>query len=247
MARKMLLQPRGDSSFAVATVGKPRAKYLHSPEGNPRTESWCSEYNSEYLVQQIGEALVLSRLPSYFPKEQVLCGLADALAFERLLAAHVDLDLLGLGFGLLGKLDFQDPLVVVRLHLFRIHRCRKRERAGKAAILPLHPAEVLFFLFHLELALAVHGQSVVLNPDIDVFLVDSRHFNLQRNVVLVLIDVHRGREVRGGKSLVAAVAVGVAEQAVHAVLQSGELTEWFPASKNCHDNPPESEFFEFWG
>src|SRR5260370_38400155 len=176
-----------------------------------------------------------------------LRGLADALALKRFLAADSDLDLLRLGLGLLGKLHLQYPLVIVGLDLLRVNRVRQRERTGKAAILPFHPAEVLFFLFLLELALAVHGQSVVLNPDVDVFLFDSRDLNLQRDVVLVLIDVHGRREVRSGKSLVAAVAIGVAEQAVHPVLQSGELTEWFPASKNCHDNPPESEFFEFWG
>ena len=78
-----------------------------------------------------------------------------ALAFQRLFAAHVDFDLLGLGFGLLGQLDLQHALFVVRGDILGVHRVGQREGAGKAAILPLDAAVVLFFLFLLELALAV--------------------------------------------------------------------------------------------
>jgi len=51
----------------------------------------------------------------------VLRGLAGSLGFEGLLAAHVNFDLLGLGFGLLGEPDFQHALVVVSAHLLRVH------------------------------------------------------------------------------------------------------------------------------
>src|SRR6202049_143315 len=53
------------------------------------------------------------------------------------------------------------------------------ESASEPAVLTLHATIVLFFLFLLELALAVHRQSVVLDADIDVLLVDSRHFDFQ--------------------------------------------------------------------
>ena len=64
-----------------------------------------------------------------------LCGFAGALGFQRLLAADVDLDLLGLGFRLLGQLDLQHALVVVGRNILRVHRVRQSERAGEAAIL----------------------------------------------------------------------------------------------------------------
>src|SRR6185312_2585450 len=146
-----------------------------------------------------------------------LCRAAGALyflAFEGFLAAHIDFNLLRLGFGFLCKLDLQDPLVIVRLNVLGINRVRKRERTSEAAILPLNPAEVLFFLFLLELALAVNGKRVVLNPDIDIFLVDSRHFDLQRNVVLVLVNVYQRGKRRGGQCFLAALAIGVAEQTI---------------------------------
>ncbi|MCU1270719.1 MAG: hypothetical protein JWN74_2013 [Acidobacteriaceae bacterium] len=109
--------------------------------------------------------------------------LFTSLPSSEFLAADVDFNLLRLGFSLLGKLDLQYPLVIVRLNVLGINRIRQGEGAGEAAILPLNPAEVLFFFFLLELALAMNGQRVVLDPDIDVLLVDPWYLNLQRDVV----------------------------------------------------------------
>ena len=47
-------------------------------------------------------------------------GALHFFAFERLFAAYVDLDLPRLSFGFLGKLDLQDPLVIMGLHGFGI-------------------------------------------------------------------------------------------------------------------------------
>ena len=46
-----------------------------------------------------------------------LGGLAVNLGFDGLLAPNIHLDLLGLGFGLLGKVNLQHALVVVSAHL----------------------------------------------------------------------------------------------------------------------------------
>ena len=67
----------------------------------------------------------------------VLRGPAGRLCFEGLFAAHVNFDLLGLGFGLLGEVDFQHALVVVSAHLLRVHGTGQSERAGEASVLPL--------------------------------------------------------------------------------------------------------------
>src|SRR5712692_4652057 len=147
-----------------------------------------------------------------------LCGPASALGFQGLLAAHVDFDLLGLGFGFLRQGDLQHTLVVMGRYLIRIHRVRKREGASEAAILPLDATEVLFFLFLLELALAVHGERVVLDADINVLLVDARDFDLQCDVVLVFVDVHRRGKVGGDQGFLPALPGRVAEQPIHALL-----------------------------
>src|SRR6266576_2580960 len=92
-----------------------------------------------------------------------LRGFALTLCFEGLVAANVNLDLLGFGFRLLGESDLQYPLVIVGVHLTRIHRARQRERPSEAAILPLNATEILLFLFLLDLALAMDGAGVALD------------------------------------------------------------------------------------
>src|SRR6267378_976819 len=130
-----------------------------------------------------------------------LRGFGHALrlfAFKRLLSADVYLDLLRLGFSFLRQLDLQHALVIVSLDIIMVDRRGQIEGTSKAAILTLHAAVVLFFFFLLELALTVHGQGVVLDADINVLLVDARHFDFQGDIVLVLVDVHgRGKCGRG--------------------------------------------------
>src|SRR5207247_6814808 len=107
-----------------------------------------------------------------------LRSFAGALAFERPLASDVYLNLLRFGFGLLRQLDLQHALFIVGLDVVRVNCARECEAASEAAILPLDPAIVLFLLFLFEVSLAMNGQGVVLNPDIDVFLINSRYFDL---------------------------------------------------------------------
>src|SRR5260370_3301263 len=121
----------------------------------------------------------------------VLCGLAVRLGFESLLAANINLDLLGLGFGLLGQANLEHALVIVGAHLPRIHGTGQRERAGEASVLPLDATAVLLFLFLLDVALAMDGEFVVLDADINVFFGAARDFTLQSTGVLVFVDVHR--------------------------------------------------------
>jgi len=85
-------------------------------------------------------------------------GQAGSLAFDGLLAANTNFDLRGLGFDPLGEDDLQHTLVTVGAHLSRIHGAGKRERAGKASVLPLDATEVLLFFFLLNLALAMDGE-----------------------------------------------------------------------------------------
>jgi len=80
------------------------------------------------------------------------------------------------------------------LNVVRINGVRQSERTGEAAILTLNTAEVLFLLLLLELTLAVHGQDIVLHANIDVLLLDPGNFDVQRDMVLVLVNIDRGRE-----------------------------------------------------
>src|SRR6185503_17112421 len=157
-----------------------------------------------------------------------LCRFAWTLAFQRLFATYIDFDLLGLGFGLFGQLYLQHTFLVVGGNAFRVHRVGQSERASEAAILPFDPAVVLFFFILLELALAMHSQGVVFDAYVDVLLVNSRNFDLQRNVVLIFINVHGGSKARGGQGLVPALVERGVEEAIQAVLHAAELAVRIP-------------------
>src|SRR5690349_19483115 len=73
-------------------------------------------------------------------RESELRGFAGALSFERLRAAHVHLDLLRLGFGLLSQANLQHAFVIVGRDVLSVDGVGQAEAAGEAAILPLDPA-----------------------------------------------------------------------------------------------------------
>jgi hypothetical protein len=69
---------------------------------------------------------------SHFSHSQpVLRGHAGSFGFERRLAANINFDLRGLGFGLLARLIFSTPLSQWTLTCPGIHEAGKHERAGK--------------------------------------------------------------------------------------------------------------------
>jgi hypothetical protein len=112
------------------------------------------------------------------------------LGFEGLLATHVDLDLLGLGFGFLASLIFSTPVLWWAL------TCPGRRNWGSVnerVKLPYcrSTRRKFLFLFLLDLVLAVDGKGIAVDADINVLFVDSRDFKLQNDVVLVFVDVHR--------------------------------------------------------
>src|SRR2546426_746934 len=91
------------------------------------------------------------------------------------------------------------------------------------------------FLSLFDLALAMDGEGVPLDADINVLFVDARNFKLQSNGVLVLIDVHWWCEAGGCQRLFRAFgAIRLTEKtvhAVHAVLHGGKLTERLPTGQ----------------
>src|SRR5581483_7455153 len=160
-----------------------------------------------------GRQEIDSRLPT-----KLSCCLESgglSFAFQRLFAANPDLDLLRFGFCLLGHRDLQYALVIVCLYRLRINRGRQRERTYEAAITALYAMEVLLFLFLFQLPLAANGQRVVLQADINVLLFNARDFQLERQVVLIFVNVHRRCKRRGGQVLFA-TGIRILKQPIHA-------------------------------
>jgi hypothetical protein len=58
--------------------------------------------------------------------------------------------------------------------------------------------EVLFLPLALEAALALYRQGVVLHADIEILLAHAWDFDLEHQLVLVLIDVDRGHKAGSG-------------------------------------------------
>ena len=111
--------------------------------------------------------------PPFLSAAAQLRGFAGSLGFEGLLSGNINLDLLGLSFGLLGQFDVQHTLGVIGTHLAHINRTGQCERAGEASVLPLNATEVLLFLFLLNLAFTVDGEGIVVDADINVLFVDA--------------------------------------------------------------------------
>src|ERR1700745_3887941 len=157
----------------------------------------CRTKGGQYKPPPLFSSLTIRNWqPTWF-----LGGLAGSLRFEGFLAANVHLDLLGLGLSLLGEVDLQHALVIVGAHLSRINGTGQREGPSEASVLSLDTAEVFLLLLIFDLALAVDGERVAFDTDINIFFVDARDFKLESNVVLVFVDVHRRCKVRARQSL----------------------------------------------
>jgi hypothetical protein len=85
--------------------------------------------------------------------------------------------------------------------------------------------EVLFFFLSLELALTANGQRLVLEPHVNIVLLDAWHFELHHQLMLILVDIDRGNEVSHRERLLR-IGVGppeVIEDRVQPVLQHGNV------------------------
>src|SRR5882724_2760451 len=108
--------------------------------------------------------------------------------------AEINLDLLGLRLSLLDQPDLQHTLIVFCSNRLMIHGLWQGKGPPKASITVLYTPIVVGLLLALELAFAGNAQRVVLQLDVDIFLVNACNIQLQRDAVFVLVDIHGRRE-----------------------------------------------------
>jgi hypothetical protein len=96
------LREKGDAQGLDKFSGGPSNRLLRSGSAE-------SKWEARLAASQFSHELLF------------LSGLAVDLGFEGFLAANIHLDLLGLGFRLLGEFDLQQALFIVRAHLPRIY------------------------------------------------------------------------------------------------------------------------------
>src|SRR6185369_692123 len=70
---------------------------------------------------------------------------------------------------------------------------RQSEGTGEGAIRAFDSMVVVSLIRLLKLALTAEGNDIVLNREIEIFLVHSRELGLKDDMVLILIDVDTGR------------------------------------------------------
>src|SRR5688572_6580176 len=192
---------------------------------------------------------------------QSLSGLSASAAVADgglVLPATADLDpaLLLLRFGRFGQSDSQHAVLEGRLNLIGIDREGQADRAGKAAVGPLHHMVVLLLVFVRYLLFTTDRQNVIGQRDLDVVLVDARQLDEDLQVLVGFADInarhrHAGGDRLGASSTFRQAPKGFIKQAVHLAMQSkkwitalslrrrGETAEcgWKQGS-TLHGNPP---------
>src|SRR6516225_4904579 len=110
-------------------------------------------------------------------------------------------DLLRLGFFTFGQSDLKHAIVELSLDVVRVDCWRQSEGSGKTAVAALDPVEVVLLFLMIHLAFTADGQDAVLQADVEIFLLDTRRFCGQNDVVLVLVDIDCRNEAAGCQSL----------------------------------------------
>src|ERR1700753_1341856 len=168
----------------------------------------------------------------------LLCadGLGSMLILIQLPGgSHVYLDLPRLALRFLLQFQTENTSVILGLDAFRVDGAGNRERAIETAVAALDAMDVPFLGFALESAVALHGQGVVFQSDIEVLQAHAGNLNGEHELVLVLIDVDRGNET-SSHQFVLSISREVLEQTVHTILQSDHVAEGIPTI-NCHKSP----------
>src|SRR6476659_2913805 len=139
----------------------------------------------------------------------------------------LDLDLVGTRELELRRVDFEDPLLELRLHVLRVGLRGKMEAALEGLLETLPDTELLLRDLLLCLGpLALHDERVIRDLDAELLPLEARHLQLDDELVLRLIYVRRREDGRS--------EADVFEEAAHRRLQSLELAEGRPPDDRGH-------------
>src|SRR5690242_997590 len=148
--------------------------------------------------------------------------------------ADADLDLAGLRFGFLCKLDLEHAGIACGFYVLSIYGIRERKGAGECPVAVLNAMEVLLLLLRRELALSADGKIAAFHLDVQIFLFNARDFELQDQLMFVFVDIDRGRKAGSGQRLtVILTAAIVLKERIEPVLQGNDFTEGIPTN-DCH-------------
>src|SRR5450759_3631422 len=174
-------------------------------------------------------AVVLRVLPVRHVRRVLLsrsdcpCAPPGRAASSALRLLGLDLDALGLLLLGLRYRDREDAVLVAGLDLLRLHALREGQAALEAAEAPLDAVVPLVVDLLLELALALDGEHVVVDLDLDVVGVHARELGLEDDRVGGVEDVDRRQPA------LLPPAPDLVHQPVELVLDLGHLAERVPS------------------
>ena len=138
-----------------------------------------------------------------------------------------------------GQAQFENALVIGRLHLLLIHYGRQHKGALEWAVGALQAMVVVLLHRCVALALAAQDQGVLVYFDTHLVFGNPGQVGREDQGIIRLIDVDgRGPGVRPSTGLTAIAAPEeLMEQVVHLVLEGLELPHWRPPCY-CHGCVP---------
>src|ERR1700676_5149323 len=117
-----------------------------------------------------------------------------------LLGLFLDLDFLRLGFGRLRNRDLQNAVRHGGLNARRIDAGRQLQHTQEYAVAALAELNVLVFLVFLDLLLATNGEGVIVDRNLDVLALETRHLRADLDGLVGFRDFDVGDDLRAARA-----------------------------------------------
>src|SRR5258707_10458971 len=149
---------------------------------------------SQRKDRALDNSAVLRRLPGPYRVRRYKLGSVCC----QLLRATIHLDLARSGVGFLRHTHMENSMFVLCVHAVGVDRGRQSEGAGEASVITLDPLVAVRFGVVFDLSLAADRERVAFERQMNILLLDARHFHLKDDAVIFLIDVRsRSKRERG--------------------------------------------------
>ena len=110
----------------------------------------------------------------------------------QLLRAAIHLDLARSGVGFLRHTHMENSMFVLCFHAVGVDSGRQVEGTGEASVITFDPLVAVQFTVVFDLSLAADRERVAFERQMNILLLDARHFHLKDDAVIFLVNVRSG-------------------------------------------------------